>query len=221
MRAANSGRRVGYDRPPTAPTVLFRLTGGAVVLGALLFAILPSASSARLSFYYAVEGVFRSTYAAIPLESATTTPVRPPPPGFAPVGIASGRLVGPWVVHWTEIGSGSHPLEPCQGASTVTSGSLSIGFRSPVSIDRFEILAGLDHANPRWASFERPATMDLLFSDGSCQRIRLADQYTDQQFAVHVAGVTGVTINVVSSYPPETSDARLLAISSVSFMHRR
>ena len=105
--------------------------------------------------------------------------------------------------------------------STRSSGDLLIGFGVPSTIDRLVIQAGIDHADVRWAQLDRPALVDLLFSDGTCIRIHLADQFTPQHFGLHLRNVTSVILVVAGVYPAETRDMDVTAISSVSFMHRR
>jgi hypothetical protein len=63
--------------------------------------------------------------------------------------------------------------------------------------------------------------VDLLFSDGSCVRIRLADQFTPQVFGFPQRTVTSVILAVASTYRAETRDIGVTAISAVTFMQRR
>ncbi len=221
MGAANLGRRVGYDRPVAAPILVYRSAVALVALGSLFLLVLPSASGVRSSVHDRVEDLFHSTYVSIPLATATTRPSQFPPPGFAPTGIASGKMQTPWAVRWSTAVLGPHPAGPCQLTSTGASGRLLIGFGVPSTIDRLAIQSGIDHTDARWAQLDRPALVDLLFSDGTCVRIPLADQFTPQDFVLHVRNVTNVILFVPAVYPAETRDMGVTALSSVSFMHRR
>jgi hypothetical protein len=107
-------------------------------------------------------------------------------------------------------------------SSTRASGYLLIGFGEPSTIDRLTIQAGIDHSNnQRWAQLDRPELVDLLFSDGTCIRIHLADQFTPQHFGLHLRNVTSVILVVAGTYQAETVDIGVTAVSSVNFMHRR
>jgi hypothetical protein len=221
MQAANLGRRVGYDRPLAPPVLMYRSAVALVALGSLLVLLLPSASGIRSSVHDRVEDLIHPTYLSIPLATATTRPAQFPPPGFAPTGIAAGEMQTPWAVRWSSARQGPAPVRPCQLTGTGASGNLLIGFAAPSSVDRLVIQSGIAHTDARWAQLDRPALVDLRFSDGTCIRIPLVDQFTPQHFALDLQNITSVILAVVGVYPAETLDTGVTAISSVSFMHRR
>jgi hypothetical protein len=221
MQAANLGRRVGYDRPLAPSILMYRSAVAFVALGSLLLLLLPSASGIRSSVHDRADDLIHPTFLSIPLETATTRPAQFPPPGFAPTDIAAGKMQTPWAVRWSNARHSPEPASPCQLTSTGASGNLFIGFTAPSSIDRMVIQAGISHTDARWAQLDRPALIYLVFSDRTCVRIPLADQFTPQNFGLDLRNVTSVIVVVAGVYPAETRDAGVTAISSVSFMHRR
>jgi hypothetical protein len=221
MRSANFGRRVAYDRPLATPIRVWRAAVVLLVLGSLLVLFLPSASRFRSSLHDQVEAVLHSADVSVSLATAATRPSQVPPIGFVPTGIASGKMQTPWAVRWSSAVHGPNPARTCRLTSTGASGYLLIGFGRPSSIDGVTIRAGIDHSDPKWAQLDRPALVDLLFSDGTCIGLHLADQFTPQHFGLHLRNVTSVTIVVASTYPAETVGMGVTAVSSVTFVHRR
>ena len=222
MRDSNAGHRVGFDRSLSPGTIVFRCLSVLAVSAILVALLLPAGDPLRSSLYYAAEGLFRSTYVEVPLRTAATLPSsQPTPPGFAPVGLASGELQAPWAAVWSRTSPTSRNYAPCQVAYAPTVSYLFLAFGKPTTVDRFVIQAGLDHADPRWAEVDRPSVVDLLFNNNHCTRLTLADQYGPQQFAMHVAGVRSVRIRVVATFPPYPYNLRVTAISAVAFMSRR
>jgi hypothetical protein len=220
MREANGGRPVGYDRPLMLRTVVFRWSLALTALGILLLLVVPSASGIRSSLHYRVEGIFRSTYVPVRLADAYTDPSQPFPRGFGSVGISAERLQGPWAVRWDTLPNGPPMEGPCQTIATRALGNLQVDFVGTTSVDRLIVQAGIDHTNPQWVQVERPAVVDLLFSNKQCVRVHLADQFTPQQFDMHVGPVTGVAVIIVEGYGQFINNT-VAVITSLDFLRRR
>jgi hypothetical protein len=200
--------------------MLFRGLTALLALGLLLLFFLPYARGTRASLHFGAEGLFRPTYATIPLRDAGTSPSQAPPNGFAPIGIASGHLQGPWAVRWSHADFVPGMAGPCLLTGTRASGNLVISFAAS-TVDRVVIEPGLDHASARWAGLDRPGLVDLRFSDGTCFQANLADQFAPQTFDIHARHVTSVTVIVVSAYPPEIAPEDTVAITTIALLRRR
>jgi hypothetical protein len=219
MRAANAGHRVGYDSPLSPRTLAFRTISALVASVVLLALLLPAAKGRRSDLYYRVESLFRPTYVPVP-EQSLETPDQVPPKGFQTPGIASGEMQSPWVVGWSTLPAPASN-GPCRSDGGPAAGPLLITFSRPANVDRVSIQAGLVRTDPRSSEMARPKNIDLWFDNNACVRLKLADQFTTQQFEVHVKGASDVVVNVIGVFPPTGHPLGATAITSVAFMRRR
>ena len=141
------------------------------------------------------------------------------------MGPESRALTQPWVARWSTPRWPAVHYAPCQVPSGRATNYLVLGFGQSTTVDRIVIQPGLDRGNSGWSDMYRPSLVDVLFGNHHCARLTLADRFSPQQFAVHVAGVRNVMLRVVGAFPPEAdpgfTGTGAAVISEVAFMRRR
>jgi hypothetical protein len=126
-----------------------------------------------------------------------------------------------FATRWTS-GSSGDPKAACATATPApaTASSLALTFRQPTNVREIGIEAGLPPDDPQLAARWRPETLELHWSNGACQAVQLAKGPELQRFAVDQDTVTGVTIVIVTGYPPDTQGSDRLDIGEVTFWQR-
>jgi hypothetical protein len=111
-----------------------------------------------------------------------------------------------WTTTWTQASQLNPANAPCVSPSTPSAagapGSIVIIPSGPTTIREIAVAAGLSKGDARRLQEWRPKTVQLTFSDGSCQQISLADNETLQQVKIEPVETTQIRVSIVDAYPP-------------------
>lgn len=88
---------------------------------------------------------------------------------------------------------------------------LTLVFPEPTDIDRIGFLNGASETPASFVTQPRIREFQLLFDDGTTQRLTLADKADFQQFGVEARDVTTVQLQILSVYPSLEGSAASLA----------
>jgi hypothetical protein len=114
-----------------------------------------------------------------------------------------------WTVPWTATSALDPLLASCRNPTDRTSlgmpQSVVVTLPREATLTDVSVAAGLPKDDSRRAQQYRPKTLQLAFSDGTCQRLELADADGLQRLPLDKVGTGAVRIWVVDAYPP-TSD---------------
>ena len=117
-----------------------------------------------------------------------------------------GREDTAWATAWSA-DVASNPLrDSCQTPSAPPApgspGTLLLVPSAPLTLRQIVVAAGLAADDPRRLHQWRPRTLQLAFSDGSCQRLVLADDAGPQTLPVDPVSTDQIRISVVDAFPP-------------------
>ena len=145
-------------------------------------------------------------------QSNSAVPTTPAPPTSAApaVDTAENALDNLADTAWTTAWSAADQLNPadapCVSPSTASAagapGSLLIVPSGAVTVREVAIAGGLAKADSRRMQQWRPKTVQLAFSDGTCQQITLTDTDGLQQLKIDPVSTTQLRLSVVDAYPP-------------------
>lgn len=111
-----------------------------------------------------------------------------------------------WTTTWTQASQLNPANAPCLSPSTPSAagapGSIVIIPSGPTTVREISIAAGLSKGDARRLQEWRPKTVQLAFSDGTCQQISLADNETLQQVKIEPVETTQIRVSIVDAYPP-------------------
>lgn len=114
-----------------------------------------------------------------------------------------------WTVPWTATSALDPLLASCRNPADPTSlgmpQSVVLTLPQEGTLTHVSVAAGLPKDDSRRAQQFRPKTLQLAFTDGTCQRVELADADGLQMVPIDKVGTGAVRIWVVDGYPP-TSD---------------
>ncbi len=92
---------------------------------------------------------------------------------------------------------------------------------SPVTLRSISVAAGLPEGDQRRLRQWRPKTLQLGFSDGSCQRLGLGDTSALQELELEPVETAEIRVSVVDAYPPVPDQPfDLAAISEIRLFSR-
>jgi hypothetical protein len=214
MRAAAQGRKPAFDQPLSGRTIAVRALGASAVLGLVSFALVPASAEARGWLTDGADYLLHGKPRPVEGLDAHTEP--PPTTGEDTAPHAVDRRSTPaWSVRW--------PAETtavparCRGSVAPT---LVVTLAKRTSIDQVEITPGLDRSDAEWSKEQLPHRVDLLFSDNTCRRIKLAQTKGPQTFDVSADDVTDVRLTVVDTYPPQTGPGGTVSIAELKLLSR-
>lgn len=208
---------IRYDRPLGTRAFLFRSILTTLLVAVVLLAVLPVASPVRNLIFG------KPPLKPVAVRSATLDRPGQTIAGHPPHYAVDGTLETSWSVRWNaaapeETGSGA-----CSEATIPAFAKLIVGFSNPQSLDEVRVAPGTVVQRPGQL---QPRVIDLLFSDGTCKRLTLADNRATQTFPLSTGSVKEVTVNIVAAFPqPEGVPATqagetFVAIRSIQFLHR-
>jgi len=148
--------------------------------------------------------------------AATSSASAPPTPSTdaAPLLLDNFANTG-WTVPWTATPAPDPLLATCRDPADPTMlgmpPSVVIALPQAVTLNQVAVAAGLPKDDSRRAEQYRPKTLQLAFTDGTCQRVELADVDTLQTLPLDPVGTGGVRIWVVDAYPPASDQPQDIA----------
>ena len=135
-------------------------------------------------------------------------------PDAAPLLLDNFANTG-WTVPWTATPAPDPLLATCRDPADPTMlgmpPSVVIALPQAVTLNQVAVAAGLPKDDSRRAEQYRPKTLQLAFTDGTCQRVELADVDTLQTLPLDPVGTGGVRIWVVDAYPPASDQPQDIA----------
>ena len=142
------------------------------------------------------------------------------PEGTAARFATDGQTSRVWSVGWNTKEQAVVD-EPCSPAQSPAAGALSVTFGRPARVDRVTVRAGIDRGNKELASKQSaPRTVDLQFSDGTCQRLELKNDFSKQKFGVKAGQVENAVVNIVDVYPAADGPGDVVSIAEITFEAR-
>lgn len=125
-----------------------------------------------------------------------------------------------WAIPW----SGQVPKISCAPPSRQVAqdapGSLLILIPEPVKVRAIKVAAGLAKTDVRRLQQWRPKTLQLAFSDGTCQKITLKDTAAVQQIKIDPVMTTQIRVNVLDALVPQGPPQNFVAISEIQLLTR-
>jgi hypothetical protein len=216
MRAANGGLRVTYSAAVSTRVRFVRATMVLGMLGIGLSQLGPWGQDVRTRLAAQADRVVPHRYAAVPLESVAADPDLPGIEGFDLRYAVDGDAERAWAAGWRPPVATGPPCQRAGGAQ-----ALLVTFRKPAAVERITVRAGLAKGNDKRTLQYRPRQLDVLYSDGTCRVVDLADDAGEQAVGAKAAGVTSARIVIVDAYPPSDRGDGLVSLSEIGFEARK
>lgn len=219
MRAANGGRRAAYDRRLSARTRSVRI-GAATTVAALLFAFFGPFGGALRSVVSGGTTRLLGRYEPVEVSNVSAATAEGPAgqdpqiPGFLLSYAADGYDTTAWATTWDP--DSASEVDECSGAPAAGT-TLTLEFAEPTNVDRIRVLPGISRDKEQWRRQFRPRTVDVRFSGGACERLRLNDRFELQEYGVEVEAADSATVMIVDAFEPEQGNQQLVAISEIAF----
>ncbi|HLI16326.1 MAG TPA: hypothetical protein VKV23_09780 [Acidimicrobiales bacterium] len=96
--------------------------------------------------------------------------------------------------------------------------SLTVVFSQPTTLDRIGVLSGAGPSEQAFLSEARPKRIELIFPRKPPIFETLQDTPSFQRLALHVVGISAMTVKILSVYPSATGHA--VAITELEFFQR-
>ncbi len=111
-----------------------------------------------------------------------------------------------WTTAWSETSQLTPTDAPCVPPSTPTAAggpeSILIVPTSSVNVRAISVAGGLPMDDARRQQQWRPRTLQLAFSDGSCQQVTMQDNADLQSLELDPVDATQIRLSVIDAYPP-------------------
>ena len=187
----------------------------AVVVLALAFAYLGFVGRNPVTWSRHVVANLRDTLS--PVNGVTSASVNQSAavPGFPAKDATDGNSATAWATPFT--GPTSAPSGSC--TTGAASGALLLSAPEQIKLRAIKVQTGLTTPDrtQQWV----PTTLDLSFSDNTCQRINLKNVATPQTIHIHPVKTDGVRIVVVAADSPRAGGAvPLAAITEIALLVR-
>lgn len=130
-----------------------------------------------------------------------------------------------WTAPWTTTSALDPVLASCRNPADPTMlgmpPSVVVTLPQEVSLNRLSVAAGLPKDDSRRAQQYRPKALQLAFTDGTCQRVELADADGLQMLPLETVRTGAVRIWVASAYSPASDQPQDIAtIAEVRLFQR-
>ena len=145
-------------------------------------------------------------------------------PGFPAMNLVDGREDTAWAVTWSAAIASNPARTDCLSPAAPSPGALSSILLFPeqaVTVRAVTIAAGLYEQDPLRDRQWRPKTLQLAFSDGSCQQVTLVDSADLQQLPLDPVATTQIRISVLDAFSPGPDQPiEQISISEVQIFSR-
>jgi hypothetical protein len=207
LRAA-AGGRPRFDRPVAVRVraMRFLLIAGLLVLAGSQ--LTPGGIDARHWTTDRAKSLVPKHYQEISLTAADVDQRKGEIDGYEPFFAIDGEPSRAWAVHVVRV------AQPGKCGSA-TSTALIVKLKGPTSVDRIVLHAGLPSSDNNRVTFQIPRLVDVTFSDGTCDRLRLDKTNGAQDFPVDVGAVESMRIQVAAAYPATEGPGGTAAIAEV------
>lgn len=160
----------------------------------------------------AASGPVEQTGAPASTPPASTPPVAPA--DTAPLLLDNLANTG-WTVPWTATSALDPLLASCRNPADPTKlgmpPSVVVTLPQEVTLNHVSVAVGLPKNDSGRAQQYRPRTLQLAFTDGTCQRVDVADADNLQMLPLDKVSTGAVRIWVVDAYPPSSDQPQDLA----------
>lgn len=219
MRSANRGVRARFSRARSLRdhAVRWLAVFGITVVGVSQLG--PWGGQLRDDAWHRASAVLPWSYTVVRAEMAATDPAVADVPGFEPGNAIDLDRGTAWATSWTQPSPGT--ASPDTGACSRSDGSsrLVIQFRQPVDISRIRILPGMPAVSPDRHGQNRPKTVDLKLSDGSCGTVDFDDVPDERSVEISGDAITTIDVSIIDVYPadpaPDLRAGALVAVTEV------
>ena len=197
MRAANNGAKPPFDKPRAprqrfaqASAVLAAVVVGASQLGSW-------GEDLRSTAFEEMRQTLPLSLTVVDFANATTVPEGPADPGFEPQLAIDRDLGTAWSRPWTPLPKRDEAA--CESATGTD--KLVLTLAAPTRVDRLRIAAGLPKAAFARNTQDRPHTLAITSSDGSCVEAQLEETAALQTVNLKGVETTSITIAIVDVFP--------------------
>ena len=161
--------------------------------------------------------------------SGGANPSAPTPVPVAAPDTAENALDNLSDTAWTTAWSADYQTNPADAACVSpagtspagAAGSLLVVPSGAVTVREIAIAAGLSKDDARRMQQWRPRSVQLAFSDGTCQQLTLTDTDGLQQLEIEPVDTTQIRLSVVDAYPPVPDQPMdLVAITDIRLFER-
>jgi hypothetical protein len=232
MRMANGGLRVPFSAPRAVRQRVMQMAF-ALGLSAVVVSQLGSwGTDLRRQAWATVSAVLPWSYTTMEVKTAAVDPAADPTAGFAPENAVDRNTGTAWATTWTSVAADPTAVDPTSSSASALAGTpcarpsgaalLVVGFDAPVAVDRVTVYPGMPAGSGTRDVQNRPKTIDLRLSDGTCRELSVPDVSAEVSVDITGRDITSITLAVVDVYPGDpTSDAgTLVAITEVVPAHR-
>jgi hypothetical protein len=157
----------------------------------------------------------RGTVVDVPIEASALDPADAPGQSeFGPSLATDEDDQTAWATTWT---GGEDPV---QCGTRRAAEALQLTFADVVDLRALEVVPGLPSGDPLRTEQHRPQTLELRFSDGTCELVHLLDRGRTQRVDLdEPVSTSSVRVAVVDVYSAE-GDSDLVAVSEIEFLAR-
>lgn len=199
------GARRAYRRSLPRTTRMLRWLW-ALAAAAVVVVVLSVAGSNPVAWLADRWADLRGTVVAAGGVQAATEPDTAGLAGFEAFRAVDDRKDTAWATAWSADLAGNPLRESCQTPAAATApgspGTLLLIPPSALTVRQISVAGGLAADDPRRPHQWRPHTLQVAFSDGTCQRLALADDAALQTLTVDPVRTDQIRISVVDAYPP-------------------
>jgi len=177
-----------------------------------------------------VEGLQAYTAPEGGTDQVTTSGTADPPTGAAAAPDTAENVLDnlsdtAWATAWSSANQTNPADAPCVAASSPSAagapGSILIVPSGTLTVREISVAAGRSKDDPGRMLQWRPKTVQLAFSDGTCQQITLADSDQLQPVKIDPVETTQIRLSIVDAYPPATdAPTDLVAITDIRLFQR-
>lgn len=138
--------------------------------------------------------------------SAGATPTAAVPPVDTAQNVLDNLANTSWTTAWSQTSQLNPADAPCVPPSTPTAAggpeSILIVPTNSVDVRAISVAGGLPKDDARRQQQWRPRTLQLAFSDGSCQQVTLQDNADLQSLELNPVDASQIRLSVIDAYPP-------------------
>jgi hypothetical protein len=112
-------------------------------------------------------------------------------------------------------------VPPSTPSAAAAPGSILIVRSDPATVREISVAPGRAKSDPRRQLEWRPKTVQLAFSDGTCQQITLDDSDELQPKQIEPVETTQIRVSVIDAYPPASDQPTDVAAISDIVLYQR
>ena len=158
----------------------------------------------------------KGSLAVIAGVAATADPVDSPLPTSPASNLVNGDL-GAWGIQWAPTGAAPVCVPPGAEGSPA---SAILTLPGLTEVRALDLTAGLEETNPLRAVQFRPKTVQLAFSDGTCQTVQLEDAPGTQREDITPVTTGQIRVTVTDAYAPASEGMPIVSMAEIAVLAR-